>query len=174
MPDELEPPPPESELDEAEAIISALGAGTKVSPDLPDEGPGLLIKGLAAHRDDIDREPLRDIAGEAQRGLSSSGGHMSGFDELANQFEGLLDQVPSVASAEGEIAAVERDLEALKNAAKNITGETAGAAFLNDAESVAALARSTSSEVLKLMSALNGLREKVRSTANEIRNRALG
>ena len=99
---------------------------------------------------------------------------MSGFDELANQFEGLLDQVPSVASAEGEIAAVERDLEALKNAAKNITGETAGAAFLNDAESVAALARSTSSEVLKLMSALNGLREKVRSTANEIRNRALG
>lgn len=50
--------PPEPELDEAEAIVAALGAGTPVNPALPDTGAGALIKHLAAFRDDIDREPL--------------------------------------------------------------------------------------------------------------------
>lgn len=52
------PVPPESELEEAEAIVAALGAGTPVNPALPDAGPGALIKHLAAFRDDIDREPI--------------------------------------------------------------------------------------------------------------------
>jgi hypothetical protein len=171
VPDELEPPPPESELDEAEAIVSALGAGTTVSPDLPDEGPGVLIKGLAAHRDDIDREPLRDFR---LREHIEQGGHVSGFDDLADQFLGLKGQVPKLEGAKNEVDSAITALDQLKQQAQNITGATAGSAFQGDMERVKGQVAAAQAAVAAAQQALSEVDGCVETTAEQIRNRTLG
>jgi hypothetical protein len=174
VPDDLEPTPSESELDEADMLLNVLGSGAKVNPDLVDDSPAVrLVKGLAAHRDDIDAEPLSELVSQDHAVQIVSGGKMSGFDTLADQFLGLKGMIPSVGQASAEAEGAEQALAQIKAAAVDITGESSGTSFAAEVERINAVITELRAAAAKATQALSELPGVIDSTANAIRNRQL-
>lgn len=142
--------PNAGEYGDSELYLSALGA--KI------DAPGDRL-GAAQWRDDIDREPVRNLVKHTLHAYQ--GGTMSTFEELAQQFAGLKEQLPHE-----QLQAVYAALGQLRAAGVAIIGENVSA---NWQARVSEVQQQTTS----LMQSLEELGDYIEETAGRIRNQQL-
>ena len=142
--------PNTGELADSELYLSALG-------NLIDQ-PGDRF-GLSEWRDDVDREPVRNLVKQTLHDYNK-GGHMS-FEELGAQFAGLKEQLPHE-----QLQAVYAALGQLRAAGVAIIGENVSA---NWQARVSEVQQQTTS----LMQSVEELGDYIEETAGRIRNQQL-